>query len=93
MKQIRPDADLRTTTAAPTASPSMRGAVFFHPREVLKHPRLSPADKRALLAGWASDACAVEGRPAWRQLPDTGAVVPVDEILAALRELDRKSLH
>ena len=93
MKQIRPDADLRTTSAAPIASPSMRGDVFFHPREVLEHPRLSPADKRALLAGWASDACAVEGRPAWRQLPDTGAVVAVDEIHAALRELDRKSLH
>ncbi|HEX2135217.1 MAG TPA: hypothetical protein VHG30_04820 [Microvirga sp.] len=93
MRQIRPDAELRTSSTAPIASPTLRGAVFFHPREVLEHPRLSPADKRALLAAWASDACAVEGRPALRQLPDTGAVVTVDEILAALRALDRKSLH
>ena len=93
MRQIRPDTDFRATSAVPIASPAMRGAVFFHPREVLQHPRLSPADKRALLAAWPSDACAVEGRPAWRQLPDTGAVVPVDDILAALQALDRKSVH
>ena len=66
---------------------------FRHPREVLAHPSLSRSDKRALLAGWASDACAVEGRPAWRQIPGSGALVMVDELLTALQTLDGGSLN
>jgi hypothetical protein len=61
---------------------------FRHLREVLEHPSLSRSDKRALLAAWASDACAVEGRPAWRQIPGSGALVMVDDLLDALRALD-----
>jgi hypothetical protein len=66
------------------------GDVFRHPREVLAHPLLSNADKRAILAAWASDACAVENAPAMRCLTGCRAEpVPVEAVLAALGTLDR----
>jgi hypothetical protein len=58
-----------------------------HPDEVIRHPRLSRGEKRALLASWASDAHAVENQPTLRRL-DNGAVIPVDQILSALKVLD-----
>lgn len=61
--------------------------VFSHPREVLQHPALEPSEKRAILASWASDVRAVENEPALRQV-DCGAIVPLADILAALRALD-----
>ncbi|MCW6512065.1 hypothetical protein [Lichenifustis flavocetrariae] len=48
---------------------------------------LSDADKRAVLAAWASDAHAVPNLPAMRQL-DSGAIVGIGTVLAALRALD-----
>lgn len=66
------------------------GDVFRHPREVLAHPLLSRADKRAILASWASDASALENAPALRCLAGCRAEpVPVDTVLAALGTLDR----
>lgn len=53
---------------------------------------MSLEEKRAILAAWASDAHAVEGAPALRQL-DSGAVVQVDDVLSALRRLDRLASH
>ena len=41
--------------------------VFEHPREVLSDPDLSLNEKRAILASWASDACAIEAAPALRK--------------------------
>ena len=67
--------------------------LFSHPREVLDARGLSASDKRALLASWASDACAVEGMPAWRRPPGSPEPVCVDEILDALQALDRGGLH
>jgi hypothetical protein len=64
------------------------GHSFTHPHQVLGHALLSRGEKRALLAEWASDACSVEGRPGWRQIPGSGAVVVIDDILDALRALD-----
>jgi hypothetical protein len=61
---------------------------FTHPHQVLGHALLSRGEKRALLAEWASDACSVEGRPGWRQIPGSGAVVVIDDILDALTVLD-----
>ena len=61
-----------------------------HPDEIVNRTGMGVDEKRAILAAWASDAHAVEGAPASRQL-DSGAVVPVDDILAALRRLDRLS--
>jgi hypothetical protein len=67
--------------------------VFSHPRNVLEASDLSAEDKREILASWVSDACAVEGAPAWRRLPGSLALVAVDDILQALQALDRGALH
>jgi hypothetical protein len=58
-----------------------------HPDEVIRHPRLSRGEKRALLASWASYAYAVKDHPTLRRL-DNGTVLPVDQILRALKALD-----
>jgi hypothetical protein len=80
--------------------PCVRGATleaetlpFRDPQEVLAHPALGIKDKRAILASWASDACAVENLPNWRRLPETGALVALDDILDALQVLDGAALH
>ena len=62
-------------------------STFTHPDEVLHSSTLSDAEKRCLLAAWASDAHAVPNLPIMRQL-DSGAIVRVDTVLAALRGLD-----
>jgi hypothetical protein len=68
----------------------LRPAVgFSHPLEVVKDPDLDLADKRAILSSWASDACAVEGRPEWRWLLGTDAPVLLRDVVEALRRLDR----
>jgi hypothetical protein len=64
---------------------------FAHPRDVAADPDLTLNEKRAILASWASDACAVEAGPAWRHPPGSKRPVSVDAILEALRELDTSS--
>lgn len=67
----------------------LRPAVGFrHPLDVLKDPDLDRVEKRAILSSWASDACAVEGRPELRWLLGTDGPVLLDEVLRALRRLD-----
>src|SRR5215213_8845896 len=61
--------------------------VFERPSDVLNEPDLSLDEKRAILASWASDACAIEAAPALRKAP-SGRVVTFDEIMDALRSLD-----
>jgi hypothetical protein len=61
--------------------------ILGHPDDVVRHPRLTVAEKREILARWASDAHAIEDVPALRQLDD-GSVVAVDAILQALKSLD-----
>ena len=61
---------------------------FDHPNEVVAHPHLSIAEKRAILASWASDASAIASCPALRAPPGLRAPVTINEILEALRELD-----
>lgn len=56
------------------------------PADVLNHPTLTVDEKRQILSSWASDARAVESDPTLRQLP-VGALVPIAEILTALRAL------
>jgi hypothetical protein len=63
--------------------------VFDHPADVVNDPDLSLNEKRAILASWASDACAIEAAPGLRQGP-AGCVVPFDEIMEALRTLDKQ---
>jgi hypothetical protein len=64
---------------------------FDNPRDVVGDPDLTLSEKRAILASWASDACAVEAAPALRCAPRTEHPVPVDEILEALRALDKQA--
>jgi hypothetical protein len=64
---------------------------FAHPLDVVSDPDLTLNEKRAVLASWASDACAVEAAPAWRPAPGGERPVSVDAILEALRELDKSS--
>jgi hypothetical protein len=65
-----------------------RLATITHPNDVLEHPGLSAAEKRGILAAWASDARSLEGAPALRQI-ESGAVVHIDDVLDALRWLDK----
>jgi hypothetical protein len=64
---------------------------FAHPRDVVGDPDLTLNEKRAILASWASDACAVEAAPALRLAPGASRVVVVDDILEALRVLDKEA--
>ncbi len=69
------------------------GTVFDHPKDVLADTTLSRAEKRAILASWASDAAAVASCPSLRAVPGGRAVVTIDEILEALSTLDRGPNH
>ena len=42
---------------------------FDHPSEVVNDPDLTLNEKRAILASWASDACAIEAAPELRTGP------------------------
>lgn len=79
---------MRTTRSErPDAPPFPQSvSVLVHPDQVLDHPAMGVEEKRATLSSWASDLHAVENAPALRRL-DSGAVVPVDDILAALAAL------
>jgi hypothetical protein len=61
---------------------------FHHPSEVVTHPQLEPEVKRAILASWASDASAVKNQPALRRAPTGRHVVPIDDVMRALKSLD-----
>ena len=67
---------------------SLLASTFTHPREVLANPFLDALQKRCVLAAWASDAFAVEGKPWLRQLPGSNAQVRIGDIIAALKVLD-----
>ena len=62
---------------------------FEHPDQIVNDPDLTLNEKRAILASWASDACAVDAAPALRCGPGGRRPVSVDDILDALRSLDR----
>jgi hypothetical protein len=64
------------------------GTVFKHPRDVLADVMLSRAEKRAILASWASDAAAVSSCPSLRAIPGAKSLVSIDNILEALSSLD-----
>ena len=64
------------------------GTVFDHPRDVVQHLELTLAEKRAILASWASDASAMASCPAMRAPSGLRKPVTIDEILDALCDLD-----
>ena len=59
---------------------------FENPDQVVHDPDLTLNEKRAILASWASDACAVDSAPELR-MPN-GKAVTFDDIMDALRKLD-----
>jgi hypothetical protein len=66
---------------------------FQHPRRVVEDPDLTLNEKRAILASWASDACAIEAAPGLRQAPGTAQPVRFDDVMDALRALDQAGDH
>jgi hypothetical protein len=60
---------------------------FTHPLDVVHDHDLTLNEKRAILASWASDACAVEGAPGLR-INTAGKTVSWDDIMDALKTLD-----
>jgi hypothetical protein len=63
---------------------------FAHPMDVLNDHDLTLNEKRAILASWASDACAIEAAPDLRP-NGSGSFVRWDDIMDALRALDREA--
>lgn len=71
----------------------LRPAVGFNrPSDVLKDPFLGETEKREILSSWASDACSVEGRPDLRWFIGSDGPVPLNEVLEALRRLERNQV-
>src|ERR1700757_4067341 len=60
---------------------------FRTPMEVVNDPDMTVQEKRAILASWASDACAVEVAPDLRR-PPSAPVIRFDDIMDALKRLD-----
>jgi hypothetical protein len=63
---------------------------FAHPMDVVRDPDLTLNEKRAILASWASDSCALEAAPELR-INTSGSIVRWDDIMDALRNLDREA--
>lgn len=64
---------------------------YARPIDVVADAELTLNEKRAILAAWGSDACAIEGAPSLRRAPGSGWIVRIDEILEALRTLDKQA--
>lgn len=71
------------------AGVSRRKWDFEYPHQLVRDPSFDLGDKRALLAAWASDLCAVESYPTFRHLPGTPVAVTYSSIMDALARLDR----
>ena len=90
---VRPQFSAQSVQALGPQAFGAPASLLRGPEDVLASPALSLSAKRSILASWASDACAVEGMPAWRCLPETGALVLLDDILSALHALDHGGLN
>ena len=65
---------------------------FSHPADVVNDPDLTLNEKRAILASWAANACALESVPALRRAPTkAGRPVAFDDVMDALRALDARA--
>ena len=58
---------------------------FRHPLDVVRDTDMTVAEKRSVLASWASNACANGSNPALRAT--AGNVVNYDDIIDALQSL------
>lgn len=68
--------------------PSNCNRNFSLPYEVIDDPSLSHAEKRAILAEWASDRSAVESYPTLRRLSGTMFPVTLSSVMDARLKLD-----
>jgi hypothetical protein len=64
---------------------------FEHPSHVVNDPDLTLNEKRAILASWASDACSFEAAPHLRCPPGGKRPVLFDDVMEALRTLDKQA--
>jgi hypothetical protein len=64
---------------------------FELPSHVVNDPDLTLNEKRAILASWASDACALEATPHLRSAPGGKRAVLFDDVMEALRALDKQA--
>ena len=64
---------------------------FEHPSRVVYDPDLTLNEKRAILASWVSDACAPEASQHLVCAPGGKQPVPFDDVMEALRMLDKES--
>jgi len=64
-------------------------SAFAHPSDIVNDPDLTLNEKRAILASWASDACAIEAATDLRA-SKKGPPVRFDDIMDALRTLDKQ---
>jgi hypothetical protein len=61
---------------------------YASPDAVLNDASLSTDEKRVTLSSWASDIYVVESHPALREVPGIPHRLRLDDILAALKQLD-----
>jgi hypothetical protein len=78
-------ADRTATNVEPLFHPVSH---YESPADVLNDPRLSTDEKRVILSSWASDMYVVESHPALREVPGIPQRLRLDDILAALKQLD-----
>jgi hypothetical protein len=64
---------------------------FEHPSHVVNDPDLTLNEKRAILASWASDACAIEAAPSLRRVPGGKSPVRFDDVMEALFALEKEA--
>jgi hypothetical protein len=64
---------------------------FEHPSRVVNDPDLTLNEKQAILASWASDACALEAAPHLRSPQGGKQPVLFDDVMEALRTLDKQA--
>ena len=75
----------RISPCSPSATNACSRAAAGHACST--DPDMTTQEKRAILASWASDACAVEAAPDLRQAP-SAQLVRFDDIMDALKRLD-----
>ncbi|MBD9650144.1 hypothetical protein IB267_17470 [Ensifer sp. ENS09] len=88
MHEVLQQAASSATAMGPTIL--LQGMEIKRPIDVVKATALSTDDKRTILASWASDFYAVDSKPAFRHMPGTPEPISIDEVQAALKELDRR---
>jgi hypothetical protein len=86
-KTVRRDAARRFDEGARFDELLHPSRAFARPSDVVEDPDMTLNEKRAILASWASDACATEANPALRETVD-GKAASWDDVMDALKELD-----